>query len=189
MRLLSSTFLKSLLAGATLLAAGQLSAQTTYNVNLKIGGGSATGQITTDGTIGALSLSKFLSYSILLTPTTGSQFTLTQSNSGIDFSQALVATASDLSFDFSGSGYWLLQNPNPRSGVNYLCFTTPNQLCGSHTGGFSMATNVFGEEFSAARERQIVATVATTVPEPSSAAMLSVGLVAFGFFARRRRTT
>ena len=107
MRLACLKSLTTLLAGVALLASSEVGAQITYNVNLGIGGGTAVGQITTNGTIGSVGAADLTSFSILLSPSPGSQFTLTNFNAGVEGTQNLLASASELSFDFSSMGYWM----------------------------------------------------------------------------------
>ncbi len=180
--------LRHALAVSSLVAAMTASASPiTYNVNLAIGPntGTAVGTITTDGTIGVLGAGNVSSFSIELDPDPGSTFVINDANAQIGFTQGLLATTSDLSFDFSDVGYWLMQNPITGSGVNYLCFASSG-LCGGFSNAITMGTDAFGANTEPMRSRQIVATVAS-VPEPSSVALAALGLIAAGAATRRRR--
>jgi hypothetical protein len=108
-----------------------------YQVNRSIGGGTVTGFITTDGTLGVLSSANIIDWELTLTAP--------NMNGGvpvsIDFATQIqtiltgsttTATATDLMFDISGAagtGIFLLQG----GGVgNYWCIETKDASC---TGG------------------------------------------------------
>ncbi|MEF8727049.1 MAG: PEP-CTERM sorting domain-containing protein [Accumulibacter sp.] len=188
----AGTLLRHAVAVSSLVAAMTASASPiTYNVNLAIGPntGTAVGTITTDGTIGVLAAKNVLSFSITLDPDPGSAFVINEGNAEIGDYQGLIATLSDLSFNFSGSDSWLMQNPNVGSAGNYLCFTGA-ALCGGSSqtsaNAITMGTDVVGVNASPMQGRQVVAT-ATSVPEPSSVALAALGLIAAGVGTRRRR--
>jgi hypothetical protein len=90
---------------------------------------SIVGTLTTDGTIGVLGTSNILSWNLALNDliTPADDFTLTDSNSTVleDTGSALSATATTLSFDFGGTGEFLIQiTTGPFSGTHYFCFST-----------------------------------------------------------------
>lgn len=180
-----TTFAKSLIAAAALVAATASQAAIVYSVILNVGDGTAVGTITTDGTIGSVAPANITAFSILLSPVPGNPFLITDANAGILAAQNLVATATDLSFDFSGSGFWLMQNPNPGSGVNFLCFAA--SLCGNFSNAITMSTNIFGADHTPQQGRQIVAR-ATAVPEPGSVALVAAALLAAAGASRRRQS-
>jgi hypothetical protein len=73
-----------------------------YDVNLTVGTGSVTGFIETDGTLGALSSSEFVNWSLLLI--NGSYtYTLQPVDGVIVNGAAVTATTTGLFFDFSES--------------------------------------------------------------------------------------
>lgn len=86
----------------------------TYNVNAPVGAaGSLTGFITTDGDAGVLTSADIVSWNLLLTvpPLTNSQVDAGTPATERDISEGslLTATPTALSFDFSGSGYFALE--------------------------------------------------------------------------------
>ena len=75
----------------------------TYTVNQPVGPGSVTGFITTDGTIGTLSITDILDWNLTLNDGHGDTVDLTPSNSGVVYTGSdLTASSSDLMFNFSG---------------------------------------------------------------------------------------
>ena len=60
--------------------------------------------------LGTLGVGNVTAFAIQLSPPASSVFTITNLNSQMFASQGLLATAADLSFDFSGTGAWLMQN-------------------------------------------------------------------------------
>ena len=179
---------RAIAAAALLVATAASAAPITYNMNLSIGAGSAVGTITTDGTIGSVGTGNIVSYSILLSPVPGSQFLLTDVNSDIGNTANLISTATDLSFDFDVTSYWLMQNPFVGSGQNFLCFAGVGQVCGGFGGpGLSMSTDVFASSFSSVTGTSIVATAANNVPEPGTWGLAALALLGASVSRRRRQ--
>src|ERR1035438_4847151 len=87
------------------------------------------GTITTDGTIGVIGFGNIVSWNLDLIDglNSANDFDLMTTNSSLvyDTGSALTATAAALSFDFSGSGEFLIQanSPGPLSGYRYFCFS------------------------------------------------------------------
>jgi hypothetical protein len=182
--------LKSWIAIALFAFSGLASANIIYSFSYAFAaGGSASGTITTDGTIGALSAANVLDWTMNLNGNPGGLFTLhgpfSGNNSGLQTTGGLVGSLSAITFDFSGGGYALFQNPSPGSGINYLCYASA--LCGNFTNAINMGTNVFGVNTKPQTGVQVVATARpTNVPEPGTAALLGLGVVAM-WRARRKR--
>jgi hypothetical protein len=124
---------------ATIGAPTVLMASTVYSVNQTIGSANATGFITTDGTIGTLTVANITDWSLTLND--GTQSTdLTPSNSSVvsgiqntgGFANAdLTATSLNLKFNYSGAdgGFFALAGTSGE-----LCYTGWSN-CFGPTGG------------------------------------------------------
>ena len=191
--------------GAFVLGAGAANANITYNVNQTIGAGGVTGTITTDGATGTLTGADFVAWSLLLTDGVSS-FTLNQGNSDVlDYasnsslygapSVDVTATSTDLKFDFNGPdpGYLGFQAGGDYSGQHYWCLATASQAFACKGGGQTVAPiSVFvSYQFQGYSGNQIFASVAAGgVPEPSTWAMMMIGVAGLGAAMRmgRRRS-
>ena len=88
----------------------------TYNVNLTFGSaGSMVGTITTDGTIGVLTTSNIVSWSLTLADSPTNSTLLTSGNSAFNSgiyntggqpNNAFTATSTNLTMTYSGGGFW-----------------------------------------------------------------------------------
>jgi hypothetical protein len=140
-------------------AAGVLpaAADIIYDVNRTVELGSVTGTITTDGTIGTLATNNIASWNLTLNGPGASPFNLTNLNSGVQVTgNDLSATATNLSFNFSGpSGFLLFQLGAPPFGnsQSYYCDATDASICligetvaptGSFTAGFENNPTISG---------------------------------------------
>jgi hypothetical protein len=188
----------------------------TYNVNLTVNptcnfsyGTCATviGDIVTDGANGPLAPSDIVSWSMLLT-----NICETCSGAGdsedIDGPQTipgasgltayypsapetgLIATATQLSFNFSGSDtvFFYTSGTIPATG-NFVCFsgTTVTQCETLDTGSIGYGAHLFWPGFSAESGTQVIATASgSPVPEPSSLLLLGTGLLGLAFVAFRK---
>lgn len=183
----------SYLLGAVITMASPSVAMAAEFVNSgSVGGiGSYNLSITTDDTIGVIQSLNILAYNIFVSNGTN-DFTLTQSNSTTLFSgMGLTATATDLLFNFSGSGFALFQSPMVGSGGPFFCFQASPcfDFAGSGTGLAPVVANSpIGNRLQGT---QIVATVAAAgaVPEPSTWAMMLIGFgfVGYGMRSAKRR--
>lgn len=156
------------------------------------GPASATLSLTTNDTIGSLQLADLLAWSIQITDALGSA-TLDQTNSTFEFggSGALVASASDISFDFDnpGAGYVIFRQ---FGGGRYYCVQTNGNCLGTESDGEALDANV-GTGFAfAGREGNV--TLATlvdeptgAVPEPSTWALMLIGFAFVGSSLRRSK--
>jgi hypothetical protein len=166
-------------------AAGLCSAaDITYNVNRTVGAGSVTGDIITDGTLGVLGQANIVNETLLINDGT-STFTIQGSNSqdallGADLS----ATATQLSFNFSGSdtGVLLFQSPTIGSNQDFVCFQTGPDCGGTGAGDLLLVANGSAGQFAAEAGTQVIGTAGTSsVPEPATLALLGAGIGLLGF--------
>lgn len=166
----------------------------TYNVNRVVGSGSVVGFIETDGTLGALSQLSIVDYSLKLTSSNlsgGSPQTLAFANShniGI-LGTGLSATSTDLLFDFSGSGWFFIQDF-----VGSLPFygLGTTEACGGGCVGeyIGWNTSVLGPaELNVVEPGSVIsfATTGSAVPEPTTIGLLGLGMFAL-VLARRKQT-
>ncbi len=175
-----------LLMGAALGIAGNIN----FTISNAVGGGSVSGTITTDGTIGVLSSTDIVDWNLLISDGTNNfdlKGPLSGNNSALDLSGTdLSETATQLLYNFSGSGFALFQNPVIGSGMNYFCMESVEGCTGSPAG--ESLKIVFGgdNQFTSLSGTQVVASVGgvSGVPEPSTLGLLSLGAV---FLVGRRK--
>jgi hypothetical protein len=164
----------------------------TYNINLTIGGGTAVGDIVTDGTIGALSTADILDWDLTLS-IDSTEYTLlgplSGSNSIVDNEDLyghglLQATASELLYSFGGGFGGLYFNPDDPDGGN-LEFSNEGVPAYLNPDGELVAVNdVIPAEYIYLNGLQVIATASSdSVPEPASLALAGLGIM-FMLFSR-----
>jgi hypothetical protein len=158
----------------------------TYNVNLTIGAGSVTGDIVTDGTIGVINTANLIDWNLLLNDGTNTfdlLGPLSGSNSGVsDSGGLLTATATRLLFNFSGaSGAVFFQAPAPGSGKDDVCFWSAPGFCATvpSSGEKVLTSNQANTQFQGETGTNVIGT--STVPEPSTLALVIAGVVLVKF--------
>ena len=98
----------------------------------------------------------------------------------------VTATATDLRFNFSGSGGdYLLFQQGLFSGVHYYCDATTTAAC--YQGASVAPQSYLDPSFQnvALSGSQVIGTVAP-IPEPASLALFGAGLLGLGLMRRRR---
>lgn len=192
---------KSLLAAALLaLTAGSAQA-TTYLSTRAVGDATATLSITTDDTIGVIKKANIVDWEITLTrgSRTTTLFGPGDNGSIVDIAgNSLVASATQLSFDFSGpdNSYVLFMN-NDGSDISTFRSLWTIQTSGSFTS-FRDPKEVIRFAFlpdgnpviteAAQTGRVVIASVAAgPVPEPATWAMMIAGFGLAGAATRRAR--
>jgi hypothetical protein len=140
-------------------------------------------EITTDGTLGTLGAANFTGFSITV-DVNGNSLT----TSGTPFTQifgpVVSATATQLLYDFTQPGAFVLFEPNSTQAV---CFTNDGSECagaGPVTAWISYPLSV--TSFQSQPQGSMV--IGSAVPEPTSWAMLIAGFGLTGAAMRRRRT-
>ena len=145
------------------------------------------GTITTDGTIGVIGSGNIVSWNLDLIDglNSANDFDLTTTNSSLveDIGSALTATATALSFDFSGSGEFLIQiSPGAYSGFSYFCFSTGTVVC---VAGETISPQyVFVDGVVATGAAAPIGPQplgpSSSVPEPSTYGLMITGLLGLG---------
>lgn len=171
-------------------------ASVVYNISTTITSGALTGNplqtdsvvgtITTDGTIGVLAASDILSWNLNLVDqlTPANDSTLTNSNSSLveDSGGALSANATQLLFDFSGSGEFLIQGTahGAYSGWDYFCFSTGGACAAGETIS-PQYVFVDGVVLTGAStpvgQQPLGPAPSTSVPEPANGLLILTGIV------------
>jgi hypothetical protein len=188
LRMRLRVFLAAASAVAVALGADVASAATIYNVNLAIGAADVTGTITTDGRLGSLDGSDILSFDLLASH--GS--TKLVFNSAVDgelfanVPSALSAIGNELSFDYGASGQQFLIFTS--SGLGDFCVYTQN-ACGTVATGNQVLFPAFRLNDENEQLETGVQAIATAVPEPTTWALLMMGIGILGFALRSERRT
>lgn len=183
-----------------LLGAAVCTAQITYNTDLTVGSGSLKGTITTDGTIGGLapSLGHITGFDLTIFDGVNTA-EIVDGVGGAGYawfgpSAGITASATQLTFDFSGNTDALFQYNISGGGGSFVCFETSNPCSGLGMGislGASSSPGA-GDQFEnqqhvTERGVQVIATVQSAVPEPSSVALFGTGIGTLALFGMRRR--
>jgi hypothetical protein len=177
----------SILVSAAMVSPSLLRADNiTYNIDQTVGAGSVTGTITTDGTIGALNTGGVIdgpvgfAGNIVDVNLVLSDGTNTEPLSGGIFSSAgsdLIASATDLTFDFGAPGYFVLYSGY--SNYDQLCYST-------NCGGISIYNvGLDGETVGISETGTQV--IGTTTPVPDASSLSLAGITALGILGAFRK--
>ena len=168
-----------------------------YDVNRTIGDGTVTGFIETDGMLGILESVHITDWSLTLTSPNllgGSPDVITAAI-GLVFigGTDLTATSTDLFFDFSGSGFLLLEGDGVGGrSINYWCL----QVGASCATGLSFGVEIIGRDniLAPAQVASRSGTIAIAsihsvpvVPLPAALPLFGTGLALLGFMGWRKR--
>ena len=180
---LSLALLSVLLGAATVCYAAPL----TYEVNRSVGAATVTGEFTTDGTLGNLADSDFLSWDLTLTEG-GSFVTLNEANSiviGPTGTNAVQATALQVTYDPSDGNFFAFF----KSIDAFWCFQASTGQC-TFSGGAGETVQVPGqtEAFASISDLQLVAARTETAPvsEPATLVLFGLGLAGIGVSRRKQ---
>ena len=161
----------------------------TYVANRTVGAGSISFSLTTDDTIGMLSVGNVVDYDITIT-NGANTINFKPGNASIYvFGSALSATLTDLNFDYAGAaGSFLVFNRGAGIGDHY-CFETSG-CSGVYNQAESFRVGQSGSFIGESRSGvQAIASVASVggVPEPAAWALMMGGFGAAGVGMRYRR--
>jgi hypothetical protein len=148
-----------------------------YKISEKIGSGSVSGTVETDGKTGVLATGDVIGWDLDLNGA-GSSFQLTnqgnQSTVAVTGSD-LTASLNALLFNFSGSDGGIVafqaSNPGPTSGFHYWCLNTSNFACAP---GASVVPGAFSDpsaQYQTESGTQVIGTVMSTGPSMSQEAL------------------
>ena len=160
-----------------------------FTINNAVGAGSITGTIGTNGGFGVLGTSDIIDWNLTVDDGTN-PFTLLGPLSGNN-SEILVVgtdlseTATQLLFNFGGSGYVLIQNPTIGSAVNFFCVEAQTGCTGSPAGESLRRTDGLNQFTAFSGIQAINSGLISPVPEPSSFVLLTFGAAAL-LTSRRR---
>ena len=178
-------------AACALLCAASSASAITYVANRAVGAGFVNLSITTDNTLGVLTASNIIDWSVLLADGSANPAALLQGPGGANNSSwtvqgnNLTATATDLYFDFSASAGNIAYVYG--SGTSFYCF----QTSGCHGGfGAGEIVRVVNTTYQPVSGNQIIASAAGgAVPEPGAWALMLAGFGLAGSALRARRRT
>ena len=183
-----SLMIKTISLIALALAGTSATAATiTYNVNQTIGLGSVFGTIQTDGTLGTLDQSNITAFNLQVSGP-GATVALTQADSVIVTQGSnLSATATNLSFNYSGaSGFLLFQFVSFGTGMRYYCNSSVAGTCFQGASAIPESFDSVSAQVEQRAGTQVIASADATVPEPASWALMVGGFGMVGAVLRRR---
>ena len=156
----------------------------TYAVDQPLGPGSATGTITTDGTIGTLAAADIVSWDLHLND--GTNTSVLASSLGTNYvvvdGSALTASSMNLEFNYSSGSFADFYFGN-FDNTGELCYTASSNCWGPTGVGVYNVAGDGQSVYIAVAGNQVIA---SAVPEPLSMALFGGGLA--GMVALRRRS-